>query len=191
MGHIEKNKCSKITAQDFEKRRAQKQIVNAFLADPEGFTSPSRAMSETGDSEDGGVVINLDYTSPRGRQASHASSVIPPAISEREEWPQLELQAFKNPDQDDLLTGVASLAVMEPTMTWGTEASVKLFPDAPKTPANLDWSAKPLTEKDPNAELFHPKSKSWNPEMFRVAATGKYQCPWNACGYDHLTDEPR
>lgn len=182
MGHIERNKCSKITAQDFEKRRAQKEIIKVFLADPDGFNSPSRVISEAGDSEDGGVVLNLNGTSPTARKASSSSIAVPPAISEREEWPQLELQAFKNPDQDDLLTGVGSLAITEPTMTWGTEAAAKLFPDAPKTPAAVDWSAKALTEKDPNTELFHPKSKSWNPEMFRVAATGKYQCPWNACG---------
>ena len=182
MGHIEKNRCGKITAQDFEKRRAHKEIVKAFLADPDEFNSSSRVISEAGDSEDGGVVLNLGLTSPSIRKASHSSSAVPPAISEKEEWPQLELQAFKDPDQDDLLTGVASLTVTEPTMTWGTEASTKLFPDAQKTPISSDWPSMALTEKDPNTELFHPKSKSWNPEMFRVAATGKYQCPWNTCG---------
>lgn len=182
MGHIEKNRCSRITAQDFERRRAQKEIIKVFLADPEDFVTPSRVISEAGDSEDGGVVLNLSGTSPTTRRTSHSSSVVPPAITEKEEWPQLELQAFKNPDQVDILTGVSSLAITEPTMTWGMEASTKLFPDAPKTPALLEWSTKPLTEKDPNAELFHPKSKSWNPEMFRVAATGKYQCPWKFCG---------
>ena len=184
MGHIERNKCAKITAYDFEKRRAQKEIVKAYLADPDGFIDTSRVTSETGDSEEGGVVLNLNYTSP---VLTASSPTVPPAISQKKQWPQLESQAFKNPTQDDLLTGVASLTVAEPTMTWGTDASAKLFPDAPKTPVTYDWShsivdSKALAEKDPNKDLYNPKTRGWNPEMFRVAATGKYQCPWNLCG---------
>ncbi len=183
MGHIEKNKCPRITALDFEKRRAQKEIVKAFLADPEGLNDSSLAFSETGGSEDGGVALNF------GSISKASTSVAPPHLSEKMEWPQLQSQAFKDPNQDDLLTGVSSLTVAEPSMAWGTASSSKLFPDAPQTPADPDWSAPPaddwknaLEERDSNTELYHPKSKGWNPEMFRNAATGKYQCPWNLCG---------
>ncbi len=187
MGHIEKNMCSKITAQDFEKRRAQKEIVKAFLANPDSFNDTTKLMSEAGDSEDGGVVINLDYSFSSLQKIT--SSAAPPAITEKKEWPQLQSQAFKNPIQEDLLTGLTSLEVAEPTMAWGTDASAKLFPDAPSTPATIDWSAPTidhstsmLANKDPNKDRFHPNAKGWNPEMFRVALTGKYQCPWNLCG---------
>lgn len=185
MGHIERNKCTKITAQFFEQRRAQKEIVKAYLADPDGFKSPTTLGSEAGDSEDGGVVLNLDYSSTASRRPS--STVTGPAsLAEKKQWPQLDSQAFKNGDQDDLLTGMASLDLPEPALTWGGESSAKLFPNALQNPSTLNWSAPQADDatedQEAISEHLNPKSKGWNPELFLNPATGKYQCPWNLCG---------
>ncbi|KAI9738555.1 MAG: hypothetical protein M1835_003223, partial [Candelina submexicana] len=142
MDHIEKNQCSAIPKQEFERRRAQKELVRAFLADPAQQIRYG-VTSEAGESIDGGVPVNLgevklgslldfdDKTSvlsgvplePR-RISPTVSRFTSPSPSVTEPWLKLETKSYNGEPQDeeDLLVAVDNLSLKSPTPTSSSKA---------------------------------------------------------------------
>ncbi|KAI9794947.1 MAG: hypothetical protein M1833_007321 [Piccolia ochrophora] len=208
MNHVEKNQCSKITPDKFRTLRARKEIVRAFLRDPEAFneklnansplspngipwshvdSSGSRASSGTGGA--GGVPLPAREPSLLDDAPSEAESGTlsvaqeePPASKV---WPKLESVAYKEGSQDDHLTGLASLTLKEPTSNWGAETSKILFPNAPSTPASgTGISVSSDVEGGLPGEKTHPwdpDSKTFRPMEFLHPITGRFCCPHPNC----------
>ncbi|KAI9716360.1 MAG: hypothetical protein M1812_005427 [Candelaria pacifica] len=137
MAHIELNRCPRIPKSEFERRRAEKEIVKAYLADPTqrnlyGLTT------EGADSVEGGVPVNLgeaklgslmdydDNTSvisgvalePR-RMSPATSAIASPPPSVTEPFPRMEARSYNGEPQDeeDLLIEVDDLSIKSPTPT--------------------------------------------------------------------------
>ena len=206
MNHLERNRCTRIRSYDFEKRRALKEMIMAQMASQEaerpGLMSVTSEGGDSGD-EDGGVPLNksslldnldgdsdVDY--PTLAPATSASkprtvSIATPLNSSA--WPELEVAKPQTPNED-ITEAVEKINIQGvPTTTWGANSSTKLFPDAPKTPATLDWAtslteplAGPRASNDTNIleSTMDPSSPHFNPYQFRNAI-GKFKCPYPKC----------
>lgn len=197
MAHIEQNACPKITLEKFQSRRAQKEMVKAFLADPEGFSLPNSPLTKVLDpreekpreevKSDIGAKSLLDDDIP----GPVVGPILAPEASPKptSDWPKLELAAYKDGPLDDLLTGWES-DIKEPSTTWGQQSSTLLFPHALKSPlpAQDVTGGAAKTEKRVAAEAeeeitdpWHPKSKCFRPEQYIHPVTGKFMCPYPTC----------
>ena len=191
MGHIELRVCPVISIGAIEARRAQKELISSFLADPEAFFAKTEDDSING-SVDGGVRLNersdRDDTDTLSRASNVGGGVLLAAASSKA-WPKLETRAFREGEQEDLLTGLQSLEMQEPTQAWGGPASTLLFPTSVKPPdtsgpASLtaQSGAEEASKVENQADFLDPKSPAFDASRFRNAMTGRYNCPHPYCG---------
>ena len=176
MSHIELNRCPGIPKQEFEKRRAQKELVKAFLSNPTertryGFTS------EAADSVDGGVPVGLgsllDYDDnssvisgvplePR-RMSPTISGIASPPPSITESFPKLDTKTYNSEpqDEDDLLLDAEAFSRRTPTPTPTIKTPI---PGSAKSPASNWGSTSASTVLFPNAPKT-PATPEWAAQM--------------------------
>ena len=101
-----------------------------------------------------------------------------------------ENTAMKTTDADVSEPVQGTDTQQEPTTAWGGGSSAALFPNAPKTPATLNWTTSILdpsnslnTRNEPKIVLestMDPNSPRFNPHQFRNAI-GMFKCPYPRC----------
>lgn len=214
MDHFERNRCTRIKFAEFEKRRAMKEMIMAQIAGQAAERPDSASMaSESGDpSEHGeGVTLNMsslldnleddsdvDYPTLAPHSSGTVSSPIAAAMSPRTSaWPELgasgrdtaskDVEDWKPAASEDVQ---ATDPQEESSSAWGGRSSSALFPNAPQTPAPLNWAAtiteslaSPRPRDDPQIVLestMDPNSARFNPFQFRNAI-GMFKCPYPKC----------
>ncbi|KAI9828787.1 MAG: hypothetical protein M1832_001892 [Thelocarpon impressellum] len=157
MAHIEKKACPVISMEYVEKSRAHKELIAAFLSNPEAYVVPT-----TVGSVDGGVQIDRGFETEGDDTAtivsgSDGGALLPEVASS--DWPKLDTVAYKDGGQQDLLTGLQTLELKEPVTTWGLRASDLLFPNEKEN------------ESSKSSEKSHGAAKKalgvpepWNPD---------------------------
>ncbi|KAI9827347.1 MAG: hypothetical protein M1819_006989 [Sarea resinae] len=209
MQHIEKDLCGTVTRKNFEKHRATKELVNAFLNNPEGRRGSSilsGAASTIASIDNGGGVSLKDLESILDEQdgGSTKGSLIAPLsqkskVKQDGTWPQLGEGSEVDDSEVDLLTGADSRSVASVSTRWGGgggSASSKLFPGAPKTPVTpeeatrLEELAAANTVNGFNTHVWHPGSKDFRAEAFKNHITDKYHCPYPRCVKTYTTSFP-
>ena len=194
MAHIEHNECHTITTAKFHTYRAQKEIVRAFLADPEGFEAKRR--SESGSiagyisnqpSELGSKQENVPLVEPSllDDPISESGGGVPIApVRSKDAYPKLNSVAYREGPGEDLLTGATSPGMNEPGVVWGTNSSVLLFPNVVRTPVSPTISVTEAVKPEEEAEKgnpWDPTSKSFRPNDFLHPITRKFCCPHPQC----------
>lgn len=214
MDHFERNRCTRIKFAEFEKRRAMKEMIMAQMAGQAAERPATASMaSESGDpsEDDGGVALNMsslldnfeddsnvDYPTlaphPSGSVSSPIAAVTSPRTSA---WPELVASERDTASKDsENRIPVASGDHQAPNpqeesiSAWGGRSSSTLFPNAPQTPAPLNWAAtitesvaSPRPRDDPQIVLestMDPNSPRFNPFQFRNAI-GMFRCPYPKC----------
>ena len=136
----------------------------------------------------------VDPASPAARSNTVSEATSP----HTSDWPALALSKsgavhtdVGTLNADDSQTAPDTGTKEEPTSAWGGSSSAALFPNAPKTPATLDWTksimetpAGPRARDDPKIVLestMDPNSRRFNPYQFRNAI-GMFKCPYPKCG---------
>lgn len=200
MSHIEQNTCPKITVEHFQEQRAQKNIVKAFLADPENFQFPPGVDSEAIMRSFGGKMglaepslIDYDIHSALGGR------VLGPAAKSA----NVDLLNDRLLPEEDLVGGLKDMDLDksnkeeikdEPVTT--TRETSKSPPKSaaasvgPKQTTSPDEETKSKTEEEEegqryieNTNPWDPNSKCFRPSSFLHPVTGKYVCPHPGCRY--------
>ncbi|KAI9816910.1 MAG: hypothetical protein M1827_001555 [Pycnora praestabilis] len=214
MAHVETDRCQKIKKQDFEQRRAKKELLKVYLENPgehNYFSAnsiprtlggvPLKQESLLDADDDDGSSMSSKVLLPQvvNPKPPHAPREVtsPSLLSDATQWPKLDLEAFRDRDEDDLLTGWNDMSINEVNDTssarGGSQRSMaKLFPNAPTTPASADWKKPATTTKEEDAKNFeengfdenpfHPKSKRFKAKYFLNPIIRKYKCPHPNCG---------
>lgn len=214
MDHFERNRCTRIKFAEFEKRRAMKEMIMAQIAGQAAERPATASMaSESGDpSEDGeGVSLNMsslldnleddsnvDYPTLAPHSSGTASAPMAATMSPLPSaWPELGASGRGTASKDWENRKENASEDLQPTdpqegspSAWGGRSSSTLFPNAPQTPAPLNWTATitesiagPRPRDDPQMVLestMDPNSPRFNPLQFRNAI-GMFKCPYPKC----------
>ncbi|KAI9845495.1 MAG: hypothetical protein M1837_004834 [Sclerophora amabilis] len=188
MAHIEQNACAKIKPIEFQARRARREILNRFLADPEAFRLNAASEASTDSVGEGGVHLT---------EPSLIDSDDSLVLKEEPLQPEKPKEPIAAPGSVASRNGFGSKGVLtdlpngttdEDRQLRGMASSTSLFPNAIK---KFGISTKPETADEIQNEngifdetyneAWDPKSKSFRPSSFFQRLTGKYHCPHPQC----------
>lgn len=157
MRHIEKGDCQILSRQEFEQQRAQKQLIkDAFqmslnAEDNEEYVAVSTTVGSTGDTEDGGVSLDLMDSDNMPLPSTAQNSDVPNLLddrrnertadssssprpyqrqytTERQDWPDLGGPAYKKDAKpatsDDDLIDMDSRISRGPIYKWTKSAGI-------------------------------------------------------------------
>ncbi|KAI9758628.1 MAG: hypothetical protein M4579_002939 [Chaenotheca gracillima] len=204
MAHIEQNACNKIRPAEFMARRARREVLGRFLADPEAFQEKLDRTAKSEAAQSAATEASTQLTEPSLMDDSDEAPILKEKTLQpqkqtkagQSEWPDLQTVAYHKGDQDqDLLTGLRSLTTIEPTDTWGGGASSSLFPDAIRNMTfsqgveNLRGLAGNTFGILSHNEAWDPDSKKFRVSSFFREADKKYHCPHPQCSASFSNDK--